>query len=176
MKKSYVAFFPRLEEESWISKFRIQNDEKSHLVAPHMTLVFPTDIVSANELVEEVKKVTSGFKKFKVRIKSAIMMPEKGADGISSHIFLVPDEGFGEFVRLHDCLYSGKLNPALRLDIPFIPHLTIGSNLSLSEAKNKVDKLNSEHLDIEFLIDRLSVVEISDPKKDRILVDHCDLK
>lgn len=176
MKKSYVAYFPQLTKESWIQEFRSQNDEKSQFVAPHMTLVFPTDIVSTNVLSDEIKRVTSGISKFKVHIKSALMMPEQKNNEIFSSIFLVPDNGFGDFVRLHDNLYSGKLKSALRLDIPFIPHLTIGSNLSLADAKRKVDKLNSENIDLELWVDRLTIVEIVDPRMDRILISHFELK
>ena len=42
-----------------------------------------------------------------------------------THLFLVPNEGCSAFVILHDPLYTGSLTDSLRLDIPFISHLTI---------------------------------------------------
>lgn len=38
---------------------------------------------------------------------------------------MIPDEGFGAIVRLHDRLYSGPLAPELRLDLAYIPHVTV---------------------------------------------------
>jgi len=82
MKKYYVAYFPEISEEHWVSKFRHQNDEKSRLVAPHVTLFFPSEM-DINELHQEVQQATSNFSKFKVRFRSVMLMPEKGADGIT---------------------------------------------------------------------------------------------
>jgi 2'-5' RNA ligase len=176
MTKSYVAYFPNLDKENWISEFRAQHDQKSHLVAPHMTLVFPTDLVSKEELRSEVQRIAAITGKFKVRFRCAIMMPEKSGADVLSSVFLVPDEGFGEVVRLHDGLYGGRLKDGLRLDIPFIPHITMGSGVTLTAAKAQVDSLNSRKLDLEFLVDRLTVVEIVDEAKTRVLDSVVELK
>ena len=175
MPKKYVAFFPELEESSWISKFRHEHDMKSALVAPHMTLVFPTD-VDANELRKKIEIAGAKVTKFAVQFRSCLLMPEKSANGFQGHIFLVPDEGFSQVVRLHTELYSGNLRPWLRLDIPFVPHITIGSGLELEKAKALVDELNSQRFDVEFLVDRLTIVEINDPLQKRVLHSYADLK
>jgi hypothetical protein len=44
-----------------------------------------------------------------------------------AHLFLIPDEGFSKFVKLHDAFYRGLLEPKLRLDLPFVPHIGIAS-------------------------------------------------
>ncbi|MBK9323728.1 MAG: 2'-5' RNA ligase family protein [Bdellovibrionaceae bacterium] len=171
MKKSYVVFFPNLTGNEWVSDFRREHDEKSHLVPPHITLVFPTDALSSSEMQKEVESLVGNYQKFKVRFRSAIMMPEKLGNLVVSYIFLVPDEGFGDVIRLNSLLYSNKLSKEHRLDIPFVPHMTIGSNLDLLTAKRLVDELNSRKIELEFLVDMLSVVEIDDPSKDRIIGD-----
>ena len=176
MKKYYAAYFPDIEDDHWISVFRSQHDEKSRFVAPHVTLFFPVELDSAEALRREFEQLVLNFKKFNVRFRSAMMMPEKIQDGFSSSIFLVPDEGFGEILRLHDLLYARKFAHLLRLDIPFVPHITIGSNLSLATAKKLVDELNARKIDLEFILDRVTIVEIDEPMKDRILTAHVELK
>ncbi len=175
MKKYYIAHFPKINREHWIVKFREKFDDKSHLVAPHITLFFPTEIDSPELFGKEVKRMTSNFRKFKIRFRSAMMMPENGPNGSLGFIFLVPDEGFGNVLRLHDLLYSERFAHLLRLDIPFVPHMTIGSNLSLSEAKKQVDALNSLNFDLEFTFNTLSIVEIADSTQDRIIASSIDL-
>jgi len=168
MKKYYIAFFPEIDERHWVSKFRDQYDPKSQFIAPHLTLFFPSEFESFDELSAEVERVTSNTKKFKVIFRAAMMMPELG----SCSIFLVPSEGFSEVLRLHSLLYAEKYAHLLRLDIPFVPHMTIGSNLSLSEGKKLVDKLNSKQFELKFILDRLSIVEISDSNKCRKIVSN----
>jgi 2'-5' RNA ligase len=176
VKKYYVAYFPGFSEDHWVTKFRHKNDKKSQLVPPHITLLLPLEMKSGNELRLDVERTTADFSKFKVRFKSAMVMPENGSNGLTSYVFLVPDEGFGDVLRLHDRLYSGRFSEYLRLDIPFVPHMTIGSNLNLLDAKKRTDELNAIQFSLDFTVDRLSIVEIDDPAKERIVFSTVLLK
>jgi hypothetical protein len=57
-----------------------------------------------------------------------------GADESGSYVFLVPDEGSGALSLLHDRLYSGLL-ASLRIDLPYVPHITIGRCSERQKAK-----------------------------------------
>lgn len=175
-KKYYVAHFPNLKNEIWIADLRKRLDSKHSLVAPHLTLLSPIELTSANDLFSEAKRVVSEFKQFVIRFRSAIMMPEKSKNDFKSYIFLVPDEGFSNLVRLRSQLYSMGFSNHLRLDVPYVPHMTIGSNLNLSEAKAQVDQINALDFTIEFKLDKLSIVEIADPNEPRKILDSFYLR
>lgn len=102
-------------------------------------------------------------------------MPEASQTGMA-RIFLVPDEGFGSIVRLHDGLYSQGLKSAHRLDVPFIPHMTIGAGIELRQAKILVDRLNSQNFEVEFELSELSIVMIKDPKAERKILATLPLR
>jgi 2'-5' RNA ligase len=76
------------------------------------------------------------------------------------YVLLVPDEGFSGIVKLHDRLYTGLLADRLRLDIPFIPHVTIGYSTDIHLCKSAVDDLNGQDFEIEGVIDQLELVRI----------------
>lgn len=61
-------------------------------------------------------------------------------------------------MRLHDALYATTLAPALRLDIPFIPHITVGATDDLSAAKVIVGAVNRQERIVRGVVDQLSVV------------------
>ena len=73
------------------------------------------------------------------------------------YVFLVPDEGYSRISLLHDQLYTGLLQPFLRLDLPFTPHMTIGTQPDHLAAKNLCDRLNADGLSIAGSIDALTV-------------------
>lgn len=167
MPMVYAAFFPKFSScDAWVSSFRSQHDAKASLVEPHLTLVFPTSNFSEGDLLQEFRKLSVGLEPFNMVFKTAMIMPEAG-DSNEGHIFLVPDEGFGAAIRLHDKLYSGILNSELRLDIPFVPHITIGSELELRKAKGFVDELNKREFHIEFEVDHFEIVQIEEASADR---------
>lgn len=176
MKKYYAAFFLDLDQTHWISRFRLKHDDKSPIVPPHITLLFPTEVELIEDFCKEIVQLISQTKKFEVRFNSAVMIPEKSEDNLSNYIFLVPDKGFWELLELHDLLYSGNFKYLRRPDIPFFPHITLGTNLGLLEAKTEVDMLNSMPLDFKILVNQINIMEIADPKKCRILVSSIELK
>lgn len=78
--------------------------------------------------------------------------------GEYSYVFLVPDEGMSSIIRLHDLIYSGDLSSSLRLDIPFVPHITVASSKNLSHCKSLCDRINSERLEIRGEVHELALV------------------
>jgi hypothetical protein len=73
------------------------------------------------------------------------------------HVFLVPDEGFGAVVRLHDRLHVGPLAGCLRPEVPYIPHLTVASVNALDSARSIKAQLNALDLAISGRIDEVEV-------------------
>lgn len=82
-----------------------------------------------------------------------------GADDVSerAYVFLVPDEGLSDIARLHDVLYRGILRDRLRLDLPYIPHITIGASPDRVAAKQWCDELNGAGLELRGVINAVTV-------------------
>lgn len=153
-----VIAYPNVSESdySWIQGIRQKHDPQFDLVKPHVTLVFGTDKLSQVEFIEHVRNSLAESKSFPITLDSAKVIQ----DGTKNlfHTFLVPSEGFNEIDKLHDHLYQDALKSELRTDIPFVPHLTIGSG---SEAKMKAlaNHINSQSISIKGHLNKVSIVE-----------------
>lgn len=155
-----VIAYPNLSENdfSWIQKYRKQNDVLYFKVAkPHFTIVFPTFEIKEKEFVAEIEKLSSDFKKFNFTARCFVV--NKDAFNDYYHEFLVPDEGFSDFVKLRDKLYSEKLSKNLLLDIDYIPHIGIGNSKDPQKCKNRIDILNKKNIEIQGTIERLTIIK-----------------
>lgn len=155
-----VVNYPTLRSADfdWIQSIRQQHDHLFFdVVAPHFTLVFPTNEVEKSVLIEHITHKVTEFKAFDFVCRCAILGDPSFMD--HAHVFLIPDEGFSDFIRLHDRLYTGILSPELRLDLPHIPHIGIASIPTLEEGKAIIDQLNQEKFEICGRVDAISVIE-----------------
>ena len=152
---SYPDLPPHAAE--WLRNLRVRFTGLSHsALDPHFTLVFPLAEVSQADLVEHVRTQLTGRPRIRFVLRSSLLVKDDASD--LWYVLLVPDEGFGDLVKLHDTLYTGMLAPALRLDIPYIPHITVGYAADLWLCKRVVDQLNAENLMVSGVIDSLHVV------------------
>ena len=156
----YVLAYPNISraDRDFIDHFREKHDlPYKDLVAPHFTMVFGLQGFSETHLLRHVEQVCGHEDKIAFDCRYAML----GADHASetAHVFLVPDRGFSAVSMLHDRLYSGPLANALRLDLEYIPHITIGTLENRKEAKRHCDLLNSRPVSIQGSIDEISVVE-----------------
>ena len=154
-----VIAYPRMAaaDLAWIQAIRARHDERYfQLVAPHLTLVFAVGGMAQDVLVEHVRRQVAAVKPLSFVARCAIVVEDDSKR--FSHVFLVPDEGLSEIVRLHDRLYTGVLAPSLRLDITFIPHLGVGNATDARACKALADELNAQDFRLSGLIDTLDVV------------------
>jgi hypothetical protein len=138
---------------------RIQNLRKIHdrlyeVVSPHFTFVFPTTKLSIEDLVAHTKLKAADAHKIAIVLTKAIVVEDDSKKFY--HTFLVPSDGEKEVTTLHDVLYTGALASELRLDIPFIPHVGIGSG-DAAAMKKLADEVNVEGVNIQGSIDTLVV-------------------
>ena len=90
-----------------------------------------------------------GFKRIKFISKCTVIVKDSFSE--FTDLFLVPDEGYSDIVKLHDKLYSGILKNNLRFDIPYIPHIGIGGSTNPVECKSIADELNKSNFSINGL-------------------------
>jgi hypothetical protein len=159
MSNLLVVNYPTISDDDleWIQKIREQQDELNfRSIDPHFTLIFPIIDLDRETLVNHVKRSIQDIKAFEFTIRCAVLSND--AFSKYTHIFLVPDEGYSNIVKLHDRLYSGVLANELRLDIPFIPHIGIANSLDAHHCKQLVVRLNGQHFEIRGRIDRLDII------------------
>lgn len=155
-----VVNYPALSESDyrWIQSIRKEYDRLFYdVVDPHFTLVFPTENIDPDTLSSHVKSVSEGFEPFNFIVRCATVGDPEFMG--HAHVFLIPDEGFSEVVKLHDAFYRGVLESELRLDLPFVPHIGIASDPSPEACKVLVDRLNRKDFEISGKVETLDIIE-----------------
>lgn len=165
-----VLAYPELSRNDFeeIQNFRSQHDALYyHVVQPHFTIVFPIENIPINIFKAEVISKAKAVNKFSFILRSAVV--NKDALSNQYHIFLVPDEGFGSVIRLHDLMYSGTFKENHRLDIDFIPHIGIGNSTDKVAVKAWVDEWNSKDFSIKGQISSLTIVQYENGKVENLV-------
>lgn len=160
-----VLAYPQLENKdyNWVQTFRAKYDERYFNVAnPHFTLVFPVFDVAENDFIAHVQKTAKKFKEFFFVFRCAQIVKDSFSD--YTDVFLIPEEGYRIFVKLHDALYTGILEKELRLDIPFIPHLGIANSVDAKNCKLLADEINKKNIEIVGAIGKLNIVSYKNDK------------
>ncbi len=156
---SLALIYPQLsaEDVAEIQRIRKVHDTRYFgVVEPHITLVFSTDKISTDELVTHVQNTLHDTKAFDLVFDRAKLV--ENDDGEFFHAFLVPSTGYDEINIIHDALYTGVLASELRHDIPFIPHMGIGTGTQ-ADMEALVQKLNTEKISIKGRAHEISVVQ-----------------
>ena len=154
-----VVSYPELshQDADWIQALRQRHGFLKHSVlAPHFTFVFPLSDVTEDELLAHIQLLATGQPSIRFVLRSSMLVKDDSNENY--YVLLAPDEGFSAIGRLHDKLYTGMLTSKLRLDLPFIPHITIGFSPDVLGCKSVVDALNSEDFAISGEIAHLDVV------------------
>ena len=154
-----VVSYPTILEEDfeWIQSIRKQHDEINlEVIDPHFTIIFPVFGIEEKVFVNHVKQAIPGIQAFDFTIRCAVL----GNDAFSdyTHVFLVPDQGYSNIIKLHDRLYKGLLANELRLDIPFVPHIGIANSLDPQTCKHIADKLNATSFEIRGRVELLDLI------------------
>jgi 2'-5' RNA ligase len=154
--------YPTLNDHDleWIQSIRIKHDMNFKMLAPHFTLIFPEEDIEQDQFIDHVSEVVRNENRINFMIKCAFV--NYSASEKSWYLFLVPDSGFSDIMRLHDKLYSGILTGRMRLDIPFIPHMTIGHFDDGEACKSVADEINATSFEVSGLISSIDIVTYVD--------------
>ena len=155
-----VVAYPSLsaQDAAWLQAIRQKYGELEHsALPPHFTFVFPLSTVEEDSLRAHVKVQAMSYGRIEFTLRSSLLVKDDSMERY--HVVLVPDEGLSRIVKLHDKLYTGVLAASLRLDIAFIPHITIGYSGNAPACKAIVDSINSEAFEVQGAIHTLSIVQ-----------------
>jgi 2'-5' RNA ligase len=133
----------------------VHDPHNALMVEPHFTLVFGTTGVGQEDYLNHVEQIAASSPAVRFHCRYAALGTGEKAD--TSHVYLVPDEGNSDIYLLHDRLYSGPLTSHLRLDLQYVPHITIGTCPDAARAKALCDEINEEGLSIAGAIRTLTV-------------------
>ena len=158
-----VVAFPVLSTEDGrkIEALREQHDPNAARVAPHFTLVFPTDAVAEKTLLQRMQDAAAETAPFAIALKR-ILVHQEGGD---SYLYLVPEAGYDALVALH-----ARLNGAEAGKPAFTPHVTVGRLGDRKQARGIAMALATEHFSVNGRVEALSVVKV--PKRARIRAVH----
>lgn len=164
-----VVCFPAISlgDKAWIDDVRAKYAGLHYAaIAPHFTFVFPTSAANQDAVMRHVESIGAESTICQIAFVIRCCLPVKDVLSSQTHLFLTPDEGLSQIVKLHDRLYTGILHPELRLDIPYIPHMTLGYSDDAQYCKQVADELNQTNFEITGKLDALSVLAITESAVD----------
>lgn len=160
MRKLFTFAYPKLSEEDtlFIEDVRRRHDGHHERVRAHFTMVFGRFDADEGAYLEHVREVARLSQPTSFVCRYAML----GADdeAARAYAFLVPDEGYSGISRLHDALYRRELAPFMQLDIPYVPHITLGSSADRGAMKDCCDELNEAALSIHGSVEALTVIAL----------------
>ncbi|MBS3913389.1 MAG: 2'-5' RNA ligase family protein [Bacteroidetes bacterium] len=166
-----VLAYPTLNpsDQEWLLSYRkIHDSDYFDVVTAHFSFVFPVRDFEKVDFIKEIEKQAAAAEMIAFEIHKAIVHQDE-FDG-SFHQFLIPDDNAtNKITALHDRLYADKLKSNHRLDIPYIPHVAVGSSTDPEITKAAVERLNEIPLNIHGTIESLHVVEYAHKMVNEIL-------
>ena len=146
---------PRFDKAdmAWITDIRSRRAGSRG--APYFTLVFGGAEMTLARFTQVIRTQARGVAPIRFRLRSALVVPETVVGRF--HVFLIPDEGFGAILKLHDLLHAGLDAGALRQDSPYLPHITVGTTTDHAAARDLALALNNRDIDVAGHFDALQV-------------------
>lgn len=145
-------------QQTWIHELRRLHDPQCALVAPHFTLAFGIRDLALQTYLDHIAEVARAAPPIQFHCKYAMLGADDADD--TRYAFLVPDEGNAALSLLHDQVYRGPLAPFHRLDVPYVPHITIASSKDGRTIKQLCDELNAGGVAVAGRLSRLSVTSV----------------
>jgi 2'-5' RNA ligase len=165
-KKPFIiggVIWPDQETQRSVNEIRKRWDPHFTVIAPHITIIFPTDTEAAlQDVIVRVTNAVEGFRRFTARLDRVssvnLLAPDWPAatsallayPNAVNAIFLLSGEGTREILELKE-----RLGVALELDTPLIqypPYLTLGQTLSDRDYGAALNELSGHAPDHEFSV------------------------
>jgi 2'-5' RNA ligase len=150
-----VVAYPVLaaEDARKIEALRQQHDPNAARIAPHFTLVFPTDAIGEKALIERMQGAAKAASPFAIAL-NRILVHQEGGD---SYLYLVPEAGYDALVAMH-----ARLNEADAGKLAFTPHVTVARLADRKQARSIATALVTQHFSVNGRVEALSLVTVSD--------------
>ena len=155
MEALYVVAKPAFSgaDLAWLTGIRAKR--AGNFGPPQFTVVFPGAQMEPEAFADFVRARVATTVRIRFRLRSAVVVPEPIFGRF--HVFLVPDEGFGAIIRLHDRLHVGPLEACLRPEMPYLPHLTVATETDYPASRKIAAEINKQDLSVAGIIDTLEI-------------------
>ena len=150
------------EAATFVNAFRSKHDPRASVVEAHFTMVFGCAEVNQDTYTNHVAAVAAASQAIPFSCRYAMLGADDEND--TAYVFLVPDTGYAGISLLHDRLYTGPLAQHLRLDLPYVPHITIAALASRAGAKALCDDLNENRVVVSGSLNALTVGTVESGK------------
>jgi 2'-5' RNA ligase len=147
-----VAIFPSKEVQDLANSYRKRYDPAYAYIPPHITIKerFDFEEKDLDILVSELNQIANDTKPFPLIInKVSSFYP------VTNTIYLKV-EPVEELMALNEKMYTGNLKQERKY--AFVPHITIGQELSSAEHSDIYGRLTLDSFDIKETIDRFQLL------------------
>lgn len=147
-----IVAFPQKKVQDWANSLRKRYDPHYCYIPPHITLreKFELSDEGFENFVESLERVAKEVKEFQVKFnKVSHFYP------ISNTIYLAIEDG-EPFVQLHNKI--NELFVSVKPAHQFVPHLTIGQEMSEEELHDIYGRLRMKNIELETKIDRFHLL------------------
>ena len=156
-----VVAFPLFDadDRQWIESIRARHDPEAKRIAAHFTLVFPA-ILPFRSTEAHVARVAHATEPIRFVLRRATVAPD--AVGSGGHVFLIPEDGRDAIAGLHERLYEGALQPHLKRNVSFTPHLSVAAGTAMEPLHMLAGELNAKNLSIRGSISEIVLVDVTE--------------
>lgn len=165
-----LVYYPKIESHLF-HDLRQTFEPFASLMPEHVPLIFPvSESIGLNNLINHINRILKKWNQFEIHFC--------GLEKTWDHwLILMIKEGNRFIVQLHDIFYTGLLQPYLRKDLPFTPHLALGyfgyekydfdfpeKIQSLDEDKYNHAKMEFQKVGLDFWrkVNKLTLVKVND--------------
>jgi 2'-5' RNA ligase len=148
-----VAIFPSKKLQDKVNSYRKRYDSNYAYIPPHLTLKasFKADEASLHTIAEKLEEISKLYKPFTLKVlKTSTFQP------VSNTLYFKVEQS-DELAGLHNTLNEDRLfgDPS---PFSFVPHITIGQNMSDDEHSDVFGQLSMLDIRHEEEIDRFHLL------------------
>lgn len=156
-----VIAFPLFDadDRQWIESIRAKHDPEAKRIAAHFTLVFPA-VLPLRATEAHVARVAHATEPIRFVLRRATVAPD--ALGSGGHVFLIPEDGRDALAGLHERLYEGVLQPHVKRNISFTPHIAVAAGTAMDPLQTLAGELNARNLSIRGSISEIVLVDVTE--------------
>lgn len=147
-----IVIFPTKSLQDKANSFRKRYDPHYSLIPPHITLksTFEESDDKIKEIAEQLNSTAKRFSPFKIKVtKFSSFQPV-------NNVIYMKVEPSHEIVDLHEAINSHlNVSPS---EYAFVPHITVGQNLSNDEHSDVYGSLRLQQVNHEEIVDRFHLL------------------
>ncbi|ARK29405.1 YjcG family protein [Halalkalibacter krulwichiae] len=147
-----IALFPSKELQDRANALRMRYDSHYSLIPPHITIKETFDITG-----EQLPQIIEHLRKIALEAKPAVIdvyKVDSFAPQSNTIFFKIREHETLTF--LYEALHSDPFSPNFKYG--FIPHLTVGQDLSDDELADVVGRLKMKQIEHKEVIDRMQLL------------------